>query len=193
MKRALVCRITNDYIDELRVQTRDQSLIDAYARWVSQGDKLDSLIRDIEVAFTGSTLGNGTGLLEANGLDDYAAKDELAELRSRDEHNDWRCIDVEMLNRCYTAPSFMNARGFVFHLPAFLIAELNDNFGYGFIDHLIDANRLPNDWMPLLNDVQRDAIMSVLSAIAEHPEYCDHAHEIAVTIVRLNDGRVTNG
>ena len=186
MERNPVFRITEDDIDELRSHTRDQSLIDAYAKWVGRGGEIDSLIRNIENAFIGMQLGDGTGLLEANGLDDYASDNELAELRSRDEHTDWRLIDLETLNRCNAAPTFMNARGFVFHLPAFLIAELNDNFGFGFIDRLFETNRLPCDWLPLLNDPQRDVIIDVLSTIIDHPDYRNHNTEIAMAIKRLN-------
>src|SRR5262245_35284692 len=139
MEHNRVFRITEDDIDDLRDRTRDQALIDAYAKWVSKADQLDPLIREIEAAFEGLALADGTGLLEASGIDDYMSKAELAELRSRDEHDDWRRIDVEMLNRCYSAPTFMNARGFIFHLPAFLIAELNDTFSYGFVDQLING------------------------------------------------------
>src|SRR5260221_9172919 len=117
-------RLTDEDIDELRDRTRDTELIAAYSRWVERVPEIDKLIQSITSAFAGVELGDGIGLLEANGLDDYAATAELAELRSRDEREDWRRIDVETLNRCYSAPTFFDAHGFVFHLPAFLIAEL---------------------------------------------------------------------
>ena len=125
MKNSPVFRIAEQDIEDLRMHVRDQSLIDAYSEWVTRGDELDSLIAEVENAFAGTLLGDGTGLLEAQGLDDYACKQELAEFRNNDEHADWRRIEIETLNRCYAAITFMNARGFVFHLPAFLIAELN--------------------------------------------------------------------
>ena len=186
MEHNRVFRITEDDIDDLRDHTRDQSLIDAYASWVNRTDELDSLIRKIEDAFAGLTLGDGIGLLEANGFDDYAGKDELAELRSRDEHTDWRRIDVETLNRCYAAPTFMNARGFIFHLPAFLVAELNDNFGYGFIDRLYDPHPHPSGWIELLNAAQRAALAAVLALVVEHPDYREHTDEITIAIERLH-------
>ena len=177
-------RPTEDNIGDLRELNRDESLIDAFAKWIDRGDELDSLIRQIESAFADLPLGDGTGLLEAKGLDDYAAKSELEKLRTRDEHIDWRLIEVETLNRCYTAPSFMNSRGFVFHLPAFLIAELNDNYEYGFIDRLLDTNPLPS-WKNLLNRAQRDAIIATLSLVAEHPSYRDNSENIELTISQL--------
>ena len=188
MEHNRVFRISEEDVDDLRDHSRDQSLIDAYARWVNRNNELDSLIREIEDAFAGLTLGDGIGLLEATGIDDYASKYELAELRSRDEHIDWRLIDVETLNRCYAAPTFMDARGYIFHLPAFLIAELNDNYSYGFIDRLFDADRLPTGWIALLNAAQRDAISAVLSLVVEHPDYRKHADEITMAIERLREG-----
>ena len=187
MEHSPAFRITKDDIENLRDHTRDQSLIDAFSRWLNRGDQLDSLIHQIENAFASLSLGDGTGLLEANGLDDYATKDELAKLRSSDEHTDWRRIDVDTLNRCHAALTFMNARGFIFHLPAFLIAELNDSFDYGIIDHLFEPNRLPNDWIPLLDNAQRNAIIALLSAIIEHPNYCDHAKDIEMAISRIGE------
>ena len=78
----------------------------------------------------------------------------------------------------------MNSRGFVFHLPAFLIAELNDNYEYEFIDRLLDTNSLPS-WKHLLNRAQRDAITAALSLVAEHPSYRDNSEDIKLTISQL--------
>jgi hypothetical protein len=182
-----VFRITEDDFGRLREHTSDQSLIDAYARWLNRDDELDSLIRSIENAFANFPLGEGTGLLEANGLDDYADKDQLAELRLRDEHTDWRRIDVNTLERCYAAPIFMNARGFVFHIPAFVIAELNDKIQTDFIDRLFEIDRQPDNWTALLDDSQREAITAVLSMIIEHPDYREYANAITIAISRLNE------
>ncbi len=77
-------RITDDDIDDLRDQTRDQQLIDAYARWVnSLALRVDEVIDQICYAFSGITLGEGIGLFEAQGLDDYASSEEQKELERR--------------------------------------------------------------------------------------------------------------
>ena len=185
MKNSPVFRITKQDIENLRLHVRDQSLIDAYSEWVTRGDKLDSLITEIENAFTGSVLGDGTGLFEAQGLDDYASKQELAELRNKDEHADWRCIEIESLNRCYAAITFMNARGFVFHLSAFLIAELNDNFPYDFIGRLYSPHHHGSNWMALLTDLQKSTVASVLAFIADHPDFASDQNEITIALSRL--------
>ena len=143
------------------------------------------MVRKLTDAFAGVQLGDGIGLLEADGIDNYAADSELAELRHKDEKEDWRRIDVATLNDCYAAPSYLDARGFVFHLPAFLIAELNDQYNYGFIDRLIDVDRAPDGWRELLSTPQREAIVSTLRLVAMHPEYADDVADIEAAIQRM--------
>ena len=174
-------RITDDDIDEIRDRVVDPRLtddfvrmIDAYARWVEGfSPRVDEIINQITVAFAGVDLGDGIGLLEAQGLDDYASDDERRELRSRDEKEDWRRISPADLERCYSSPSFFDSKGFVFHLPAFLIAELNDQYSYGFIDRLVNLDRPPDGLPKLLTSLQREAIISTLLLVAEHPDYAD--------------------
>ncbi len=137
-------RIDDLDVEELRDHTRDQRLIDAFSHWVERfASRVDDVISEISAAFADTQLDDGIGLFQANGLDDYASEDELKRLRDRDEKTDWRRISCADLERCYAAPSFFDARGFVFHLPAFLIAELNDRHPYGFIDRLFRAEEHP--------------------------------------------------
>jgi len=78
----------------------------------------------IRKAFHGVTLGDGVGLMEAQGLDAYAGPATLAEYRSQDEKDDWSAIPVSELNSCSSSLSFFDAEGMRFHLPAYLIADL---------------------------------------------------------------------
>lgn len=101
--------------------------------------KVIQAIRDV---FEGVVLANGVGLYEGQGLDDYASEEERRELRSNDELMDWANIPVSRLNECYSSLSFFDAAGMRFHLPAFLLAELNNPYGnYNFdcIFHLTKA------------------------------------------------------
>jgi hypothetical protein len=180
-------RITDKDIDELAARTRDEALIDACIRWIEKTPELDALIRVITDSFAGVQLGDGIGLLEADGMDSYATDGERAELRQQDEKVDWRNINIETLNDCYAPPWYFDARGFVFHLPAFLIAELNDQYSCGFIDRLIASDRSPDGWRELLSAAQREAITATLSLVAEHPEYADQAADIELAIRRLTD------
>lgn len=130
-------------------------------------------------------LDGGVGLWEAQGLDDYASQEELKDLRSKDEKRDWRKIPVEHLNRCQAAPWFMDARGFVFHLPAFLVAELNDQHGYGFIDGLYCSPESPPGWSDLLTSQQKNALVAALRLVLAHPDYDRDADGIRAKIDQL--------
>jgi hypothetical protein len=79
------------------------------------------IIRD---AFAGVNLGSGVGLMQGQGLDDYADDATLAELRSQDESSDWSRIDLDQLNAYSASLAFMDSAGMRFHLPAYLIADL---------------------------------------------------------------------
>ena len=184
-------RITSDDVEVLRERANGrasvQPLIHAYERWLSVIPSLDDAMEAVSDAFAEQKLGDGVGLQEATGIDDYACDEELARLRALDEHNDWRSIAVGTLERCHAAPTFMDNKGFVFHLPAFLIAELNDQHGYGFIDRLWKFDGFPERWFELLSRPQRDAIATVLELVAKHPDYHDNVDAIKIALGRYRD------
>jgi hypothetical protein len=177
--------------DELRtlipdfVDLRGLDFVAAYERWCEFAKELDEVIARLEKAFTGQKLGGGIGLLEANAIDEYASLEERAIMRQQDEHYDWKRIEVERLNECYAAPTYFDAAGFAFHLPAFLIAELNDQYDFSFIDRLIDYDTNPTDWDANLTIEQREAVAAALSLVSKHPEYMHRSEDICVAIKRL--------
>jgi hypothetical protein len=57
-------------------------------------ERVAYLARD---AFRGVTLGSGIGLLQGQGLDDYADAQTLAQYRAKDEKLDWTRIGVTEL------------------------------------------------------------------------------------------------
>ena len=83
--------------------------------------RVESLIRLIDEAFDGVVLGDGIGLWEAQGLDDMDDVETCANLRAKDEKEDWRKITDDDLNACSSSPSFFDAAGFRFHLAAFIL------------------------------------------------------------------------
>jgi hypothetical protein len=185
-------RIDELDVDELRDQTRDQRLINAFSSWVQNfAPRVDDVVTQIEDAFADTQLGDGIGLFEAKGLDDYACDEELRRYRATDEKLDWRRISYSDLVRCYSSPSFFNAQGFLFHLPAFLIAELNDKHPYGFIDRLFRAKEHPEGWRNLLTTKQRNAIIATLELIREHPNYERNVNDIDASIMLFRDAQKT--
>lgn len=83
----------------------------------------------------------------------------------------------------------MDARGFVFHLPAFLIAELNDQHGYGFIDRLYCSPESPHGWSDLLKTEQKNALIAALQLIVAHPDYHRESKAIKTKIDQLDSAQ----
>lgn len=121
--------------------------------------QVEELIRE---AFRGVSLGDGIGLLEGNGLDDYAGSDELSRLRAQDQRENWEAIPYEKLNGYSTSLSYFDAEGMRFHLPAYLLCTLNDNDDQGSLLFAL-TNATPDDpRFGLLNTQQRQAIREFL-------------------------------
>lgn len=87
----------------------------------------DRILALVRTTFHGVTLGNGIGLLQAQGIDNYADRETLAAYRAQDEKEDWSAIPVAALDGGYSSLSFFDADGMRFHLPAYLIADLEDS------------------------------------------------------------------
>jgi hypothetical protein len=116
----------------------------------------------IRAAFRGVRLGNGVGLRQGNGLDDYADAATLAEYRSEDEKGDWSKIPTEDLKRFYCGLSFFDPEGMRFHLPAYLTADLEEAVNIGILFHLIYFGDQAMSRFDLLSDSQRHAVREYL-------------------------------
>lgn len=125
----------------------------------------------IHEAFHGVTLGNGIGLLEGQGLDDYEDEATRKAYRERDEKHDWDRIPVEVLNRCQSSLSFFDAEGMRFHLPAFIIAELNGESDVGCVFHLTHLDDYAMSKLASLSSGQRKAVREFLLFLRDAPDY----------------------
>lgn len=163
--------IDAEFIEQLKDDRYDLWTISQWENWLRVLPGMPFAIHQLRNAFRGVPLGDGVGLLEANGLDDYASDSELARLRQLDEKTNWENLDVEQLNKYYSAPSFFDPKGFHFHLPAFLIAELDDNHEFGFIDRIVEKRPKSGSWIDLLTPAQAEALVTVLSLVKQHPDY----------------------
>ena len=121
--------------------------------------RIAELIRN---AFDGITLGDGVGLSQTDGIDDYATATVLSELREKDEKNNWDAIPSTDLDR-HAGLSFFDAEGMRFHLPAFLIADLEGSlFSATVVFHLTYiGNDVPTRF-ELLSEAQRNAVRQFL-------------------------------
>jgi len=100
---------------------------------------LENTLRE---AFAGVMLGGGVGLWWGQVLDDYKMPSSIADYRINhekiEERLDWSRISVADLNRCHSSLSFFDAEGMRFHLPAFLIVELRDEYKMGDLLFVLD-------------------------------------------------------
>lgn len=129
----------------------------------------------ISKAFHGVKLGSGVGLFQAQGLDDYADEATCAAYREKDEKDDWRIVTTEDLNRCYSSLHFFDAEGMRFHLPAFLILDLQVGCEMGMTFHLTHAVIADQTKFSLLSPEQRISIRSFLLFMLGDPnEKYDH-------------------
>jgi hypothetical protein len=124
---------------------------------------LTCLKEQIRSAFIGETLGDGVGLMQAQGLDDYADVAMLASYRAADEKNDWSKIEADQLNQCYSSLSFFDAEGMRFHLPAFLIAYLAGTFRQDILFALTYAEHENLSRFNLLSNSQRNVVRDFLN------------------------------
>ena len=141
---------------------------------LQEAQKVRSLVAD---AFSGVTLGKGIGLTEAQGLDDYADAGTCAAYRAVDEKQDWRRIPVEALNACYSSLSFFDAEGMRFHLPAFLIADLDGAYHQEMSFLLAFLNDYSIGQFALLSPAQRNAVRAyLLFLLGEENRAFSHPH-----------------
>jgi hypothetical protein len=163
-------------VDEMRARGFDTSVLAEQLELAKRGEALEALITETHKAFADVTLGSGIGLLEANGLDDYATEQKLAEYRASDEKQDWRSIPIERLNKCSSSLSFFDAEGMRFHLPAFLIADLRDIYDFDLIYNLTQSTLIESQ-CALLSKEQREVVRKYLELAAQEEEFeRDHDH-----------------
>lgn len=161
--------ITDNDIKEMRDRGFDSATIANAEQDLKRATIARELIAQIQQAFQRVVLGDGIGLWEAQGLDDYEDETTCAAYRQKDEKTDWSSIPTETLERCNSSPSFFDADGFRFHLPAFLCADLNEDYGFDFIFALIQFKHLKYDRYTSLSPSQRAVVRSYLLYQRDHP------------------------
>jgi hypothetical protein len=125
----------------------------------------------IRAAFEGVTLGRGVGLWQGQALDDYADEAAIAEHRLRDEKEDWTRLTIEDLNRCHSSLSFFDADGMRFHLPAFLLAELEGTLSNGVLFYLTNLDDYGRSHFRSLTDAQRAAVRQFLLLFKDDSDF----------------------
>ena len=157
-----------DDITEMWARGYDRSTIDEAVGLSERREWLDRVKAKIHGAFKDVQLGSGVGLREAQSLDNYAGDAERAACRASDRTTDWQLISSEELNECNSSLSFFDAEGMRFHLPAYLIADLDGEYRFGMAFCLTRHSR---EGFSLLNKAQAAAVRDYLLFIEEEPDY----------------------
>lgn len=134
----------------------------------------DELRHAIRQAFAGVVLGDGIGLWEAQAIDDYSDDERRREQRLRDEREDWSRIPAESLRYADSSLSFFDAAGMRFHLPAFLLAELDGSSNGGPLFALTHVWEIR--LFALLSADQRRVVRQLLEWCLEQQEY-EYEHD----------------
>lgn len=132
----------------------------------------------VRSAFQGVSLGEGVGLLQGQGLDDYADERTVASYRAKDEKNDWSAIPIADLDRYSSSLSFFDADGMRFHLPAYLVADLEGGLQTAdVVFHLVYSGPGSKSRFDTLSPQQHEAVRAFLLLLLsdahrefEHPE-----------------------
>jgi hypothetical protein len=118
-------------------------------------------------------LGDGVGLWEAQAIDDYESDEIREAARAGDVKGDWSSIPSADLAKSESSLSFFDPSGMRFHIPAFMLAELDGHLRMGFtvisLTNVYDDYGL-HQWSGLSPD-QRAAVHEFLKVMMEHEEY----------------------
>ena len=129
------------------------------------------LLHQIEAAFDGIELGRGVSLHQARAADDYASAADVEAARALDSESRWQDITDEKLNRLADTLPLMDAEGFRFHIPRFMIfALLNEGARSWARDTAIywtDTAERPGEHLSLLSEDQRRAVEAFAEFFAE--------------------------
>ncbi|MGI0119665.1 DUF6714 family protein [Zooshikella sp. RANM57] len=126
---------------------------------------------DIIKAFEGVELEDGIGLWEAQAIDDYEPKDIQREARKKDEKIDWQNISYDDIFYCDSSLSFMDEKGLRFHIPAFIIAEIEGKTNTGPLYNLTQTVISNPELFKLFNQSQKEAVSQFLEWCAWQEEY----------------------
>ena len=119
--------------------------------------------KHVRLAFNGVTLGCGTGLREADAHHDRATPEARAAARRADEKQSWDLISFEDLHRFGECGwGYLDAESLRFHLPAFILADLNDESNGDLPYRLVAASRQRDRVYAILNREQRMAVREFL-------------------------------
>ena len=163
-------QVTLADVEEMRARGYDAVVISEAAFYQERMAEAQELCERVREAFADVQLGDGIGLFEGRALDDYYTPAEREKMRAKDERESWERIDAQVLSTYDSSLSFFDSLGMRFHLPAFIIANINDVVDPPLfsLTH-VDDYRLSQ--FGLLNQAQRQVVRAYLEFLRADPEY----------------------
>ena len=128
------------------------------------------VISAITQAFKDVELGDGIGLWQAQAIDDYETEAVQLQKRANDRKVNWQDFDPEELQRCHSSLSFFDADGMRFHLPAYIIASMNDLTDDP-VFHLTSLDEYGASRFKTLSNTHKNAIVQYLEWCLEQQEF----------------------
>jgi hypothetical protein len=120
------------------------------------------LVEEIAAAFDGVGREGGVSLHEAEEIDCHGTPEKRAEARKLDIDTRWQDVRDEWIEQFPSVPFFLDARGFRYYLPAYMIWALrNPNSESAAEDAVVDNLLLDekvSELLPLLTDQQKQVI-----------------------------------
>lgn len=156
---------------EMKSRGYDRTTLEEAEQRHARSLRVDALKEQITKAFAGVQLGQGVGLQETLALDDYADAATCAAIREKDEKEDWSRIPRHNLPSAYGGPCFFDAEGMRFHLPCYLLEDLEREEGNDIIYRLVDMDGYNREQMTLLSREQRAAVADFLELLAEEDDF----------------------
>lgn len=150
---------------------------------------IQTLTKQITEAFADVKLADGISLREAHALDKQALPSRRSQARSKDQLESWQTIPDKDLETYASDFSFLDAKGVLYYLPAFMLYSLRDrprsppsSLVEGIIYALTPVER-EDAWFvqrfALLNSAQQRAVHSFLNWKLNHAEDIGEALEIS--------------
>lgn len=124
----------------------------------------EQLIREIGLAFADVHRGTGISWREAEEIDCHGDAQDRLNARRMDQDERWQDVDVSVLDAMPSAVYFLDALGFRYYLPAFMISDLrrsgkwtsavDDNF-----ESRLGSREFCQALSPILSIAQKQAVM----------------------------------
>ena len=189
-------QIDQSFVERLISDGCDVWTIELWSKWLGLSREFNSSLTAIAEAFSNLEVGEGIGMLEAYGIDIYVGPEDRSSRRERDERRRWQSISNAELNANYCSFWFCDAKGGLFLLPAYLLADLRGEYDFDFVGSVVRSitvrrhTPLPA-WIDKLNEGQRSALCNVFELLKSHPDFHSRQDKLSTVVASISQSRRT--